>query len=63
MSKYSMKIAWSEEDQMFVAVCPELGDLSALGQTQHDAATQLEQAIELALETYVAKGWPIPDPR
>jgi predicted HicB family RNase H-like nuclease len=47
---------------VFVAVCPTLGDLSALGKTAPAAVAELEQAIELALETYVAQGWPVPEP-
>jgi predicted RNase H-like HicB family nuclease len=62
MVRYSIRVAWSEEDGMYVAVCPELGDLSALGDSQHSAVAELEQAIELALETYADEGWPIPEP-
>jgi antitoxin HicB len=47
---------------MFVAVCPALGDISALGKTAPDAVAEMEQAIDLALETYAAEGWPVPEP-
>jgi len=63
MSKYSMRVAWSESDRMFVATCPELGDLSALGATQQKAAAELAKAVELALEVYEDEGRPAPDPR
>jgi len=59
-ARYSMRITWSDEDNMFVAVCPELGCLSALGVSQESAARELERAIMLALETYRAQGWLIP---
>ena len=62
MSHYSIKVSWSNQDGMFVAVCPALGDLSALGETAQEAVSELEQAIELALETYESEGWPIPNP-
>jgi len=62
MSRYSIKVSWSEQDDMFVAVSPALGDLSALGNTAPAAVAELEQAIELALETYAAEGWPVPEP-
>jgi predicted HicB family RNase H-like nuclease len=61
MSRHSIKVSWSDQDDMFVAVCPALGDLSALGNTAHAAVAELEQAIELALETYAAEGWPVPE--
>ncbi len=62
MSHYSIKVSWSDQDAMFVAVCPALGDVSALGETAQRAVAELEQAIELALETYESEGWPIPEP-
>ncbi|MBD3237384.1 MAG: toxin-antitoxin system HicB family antitoxin [Candidatus Eisenbacteria bacterium] len=62
MSHYSITVAWSEEDEMHVAVCPALGGLSALGSTARKAVAELEKTIALALETYEADGWPIPEP-
>ena len=62
MSHYSIKVFWSQQDGMFVAVCPALGDISALASTAREAVAELEQAIELALETYSAQGWPLPEP-
>ncbi|MCK4546223.1 MAG: toxin-antitoxin system HicB family antitoxin [Candidatus Eisenbacteria sp.] len=63
MSRYSIRVAWSEEDRMFVAVCPEMGDLSALGRSQKAAVVELEKVIELALEAYAAEGGVIPEPK
>jgi len=62
VTRYSVRVAWSEPDGMFVAVCPELGDVSALGNTLQQAVAELEQAIEAVLETYRAKKWPVPEP-
>ena len=62
MSHYSIRISWSERDSMYVAVCPALGDVSALGHTAPKAAAELQKAIRLALETYAAEGWPVPEP-
>jgi predicted RNase H-like HicB family nuclease len=62
MTKYSMRVAWSDADGMFVATCPELGDLSALGATQQKAAAELVEAIELALETCRDEGKSVPEP-
>jgi antitoxin HicB len=62
MTKYSMRVAWSKADDMFVATCPELGDLSALGATQPKAAAELAEAIALAIEAYGDEGKPAPEP-
>jgi predicted HicB family RNase H-like nuclease len=61
-STYSMRILWSDEDQMFVATCPELGDLSALSATYAGAAKQLQAAIALAVESYELDGRAVPPP-
>ncbi|MDP2958771.1 MAG: toxin-antitoxin system HicB family antitoxin [Longimicrobiales bacterium] len=61
--KYGADVRWSPEDEAFVAVCPELGDLSALGPTAHGAVQELESAVQLAVATYVEEGWPLPDPQ
>lgn len=62
MSHYSVKVSWSEQDAMFVAICPALGSISALASTASGAVAELELTIELALQTYAAEGWPIPEP-
>lgn len=62
MCHYSISVAWSESDGMHVAACPALGGISALGASRRKAVAQLEKAIELALETYEAEGWPVPAP-
>jgi predicted HicB family RNase H-like nuclease len=49
-------VRWSEADGGFVAICPELGDLSAFGVSASDAVQELQIAIELVLETYDEEG-------
>lgn len=61
--KYGADVRWSPEDEAFVAVCPELGGLSALGPTPHAAVEELETVVQLAVTTYGEEGWPLPDPR
>jgi predicted RNase H-like HicB family nuclease len=63
MTKYSMRVAWSPEDEVFVASCPELCDLSAHGVTPGEATVELSEAIGLALEAYEEEEWPLPEPR
>ncbi|HSM61476.1 MAG TPA: toxin-antitoxin system HicB family antitoxin [Longimicrobiales bacterium] len=61
--RYSVDACWSDEDQAFVAVCPELGGLSALGATRQEAVVALEEVVEMALEAVAAEGKPLPVPR
>ena len=61
--RYGADVRWSPEDEAFVAVCPELGGLSALGATPHAAVGQLETVVQLAVTTYDEEGRPLPDPR
>jgi predicted RNase H-like HicB family nuclease len=63
MSNYSMRVAWSPEDGVFVASCPELGNLSAHGVTPQEAASELSEAISIALEAYEEEEGPLPEPR
>ena len=62
MNKYSSVVRWSDEDEAYIAVCPELGGVSAFGESPAEALAELEIATRLALETYREKGWPIPEP-
>src|SRR5947209_899360 len=59
---YSTRIFWSEEDGGFIAMCPELRNVSAFGETEEVAVRELQEAVQLALETYRDEGWPFPEP-
>ena len=60
--KYSVEIAWGSESGMWIAICPELEGISGFGFTRAEAADEIGVAIKLALETYTAEGWEIPEP-
>lgn len=62
MPKYSLIIQWSEEDQAYIAISPELNGLSAFGSTYEEAAKELSIAQELYLETMKEDGEEIPAP-
>ena len=53
-SQYQVVINWSEEDEGYVAICPDLFDISAFGMTRAEAAEQVEMVIDLAVETLEA---------
>ena len=63
MHKYEIIIYWSDEDKIFVAEVPELKGCMAHGKTQTEAVKNINQAIELWLETAIEFGDKIPSPR
>ncbi|MDP9311611.1 MAG: type II toxin-antitoxin system HicB family antitoxin [Chloroflexota bacterium] len=63
MNKYSFSVMWSDEDEEFVALCTEFPGLSGLGETPEEAIAELQVALKLAIETYEAEGWALPEPQ
>lgn len=63
MSKYSYTVGWSDEDEAFIALCPEFPGLSAFGDTPEYALSEIQTAVDLAITTYVEEGWELPSPR
>lgn len=61
--RYSMVIAWSDEDDAFVVTVPELPGCVSHGATYPEAARQGEDAIATWLATARAWNDPIPPPR
>jgi len=59
---YSIKVFWSEEDEGYITVCPELEGISAFGESREDALRELDVAIDLVLEDLRDRGEPIPEP-
>lgn len=62
MPGYSQYIAWSAEDNQYVATCPELAHLMALGDTEEEAVRKLKVAIALVLEDMAESGATPPAP-
>lgn len=60
--RYSFRVLWSEEDQDYVALCPEFQGLSGLAETPEQAIAELQTALDLAIETYADDGTPLPEP-
>lgn len=61
-STYSFRVIWSDDDNAFVATCPEFEGVSGLGDTAAEALAEAEVALELMLETYADERWPLPAP-
>ena len=63
MQKYEIVIYWDNQDKIFVADAPALAGCLAHGKTQVDALKNVNQAIELWLETAREFGDEIPEPK
>lgn len=63
MPKYEIDIFWSDEDEAFIAVVPELPGCSAWGDTYEEALREVQVAMSLYLETLQEEGRPIPEPK
>jgi len=59
---YAIEIFFSDEDEGFVAVAPELAGCSAFGETEEEALSEVKVAIGLWLDTARQEGREIPEP-
>ena len=60
--KYSIEIFYSEEDEGYIALAPELPGCSAFGETEEEALKEIKVAIDLWLEAAQKEGRGIPRP-
>ena len=63
MSKYAIEIFYSEEDEGYIAVVPELPGCSAFGESEESALEEIKLAMDLWLKTAKAEGRKIPKPQ
>jgi predicted RNase H-like HicB family nuclease len=63
MYKFEIIIYWSDEDQAFIAEAPELPGCIAHGDSNEEALHNINEAIELWLETAKESGREIPHPK
>ncbi|HHL39821.1 MAG TPA: type II toxin-antitoxin system HicB family antitoxin [Deltaproteobacteria bacterium] len=61
MHKYEIIIYWSQEDQVFIAEVPELPGCIAHGNTQEVALKNVNEAIQLWIDTAKEFGDPVPE--
>ncbi|MCK4491468.1 MAG: type II toxin-antitoxin system HicB family antitoxin [Candidatus Altiarchaeales archaeon] len=62
MYRYAIEIFYSEGDEGYIAVVPELPGCSAFGETEEDALKEVKVAMELWLDTAKNEGRRIPQP-
>lgn len=61
-TRYEIDIFWSDEDEAYVAVVPDLPYCSAWGETREEALSQVQDAIRGHIKVREKHGDPIPDP-
>jgi predicted RNase H-like HicB family nuclease len=60
---YHINLFWSSEDDCWIADVPDLKPCSAHGDTPDEAIANIQNAVELWLETATERGMAIPEPR
>jgi predicted RNase H-like HicB family nuclease len=55
-----LNVAWSEENEAFMATSPEFPGLSAFGGTIDEALAEGKVALELMIDEYTGSGLPLP---
>ena len=60
--RYPIEVFWSDEDEGYIAVAPDLPGASAWGKTEAEAITELHTVIELWVKAAKKAGNPVPGP-
>ncbi len=63
MYKYEIILYWSNEDGVFIGVVPELPGCMAHGASQWDALKNVNEAIQLWIDTAQKYGDEVPQPK
>jgi predicted RNase H-like HicB family nuclease len=62
LQHYSRHVYFDADEREYVALCSEFPHISAFGETPVEALSELDVALEGALEVHREEGWPIPEP-
>jgi predicted RNase H-like HicB family nuclease len=62
MENFSFRLEWSDEDEGYIATCPEFPGLSAFGETPEEAIEEAQIALELFIEDHEESGETLPEP-
>ncbi|MBI4749434.1 MAG: type II toxin-antitoxin system HicB family antitoxin [Acidobacteria bacterium] len=63
MNKYGVIIYWSNEEGIYVAEVPELPGCLAHEKSQAEALVNVQEAVQLWIDTANEFGDPIPEPK
>jgi antitoxin HicB len=61
-NKYSFHVAWSDENEAYIASCPEFPGLLAHGETPEEAIKEAGIALEGVIAVYKESALRLPDP-
>lgn len=56
MEHYGFDVFWSEEDEGYIATCPDFPGLSAFGENEEQALSEGKAAVRLFLESLQTEG-------
>jgi predicted RNase H-like HicB family nuclease len=62
MNRYLVEIFWSDEDEGYVAIIPDLPGCSAWGKSMQDAAREIQEAQVAWIGACRASGEGVPTP-
>jgi antitoxin HicB len=60
--KYLIEVFWSDEDQGYIAVVPDLPGCSAWGAKPEEAIREIQDAQAAWIEACAKAGDPVPEP-
>ena len=60
--EYTVNVAWSDEDQRFIATAPDWGPAVIDGKTQEEALKRAREVIENDIVLLLQEGRPLPNP-
>jgi len=60
--RYPKHVFWSDDDEGFIAIAPDLPGSSAFGESKAEAMAELDQAIAAWIEAARAAGNVVPSP-
>jgi predicted HicB family RNase H-like nuclease len=61
--KYPIEVFWSEEDEGYIAVVPDLAGCSAWGASEEEAIHEIHHAAQAWIKAAKCSGLDIPEPR
>ncbi|MBD2528383.1 type II toxin-antitoxin system HicB family antitoxin [Nostoc flagelliforme FACHB-838] len=64
--KYTIIIQWSEKDQCYVVLLPEFTQIMqpcTHGKTYEEALKNAQEVLEILIESSLANGEPLPEPK
>jgi len=61
-NKYLLEVFWSDEDDGYIVIAPDLPGCCAFGDTPTEAIAEMNDAVSAWLDAWVAMGRELPKP-